>query len=48
MKSKAWEDSWLKFLDWSQMENTFKKLSVEKKGLVIRKGYWSLGKLKFV
>ena len=42
------EDSWIKFLDWSQMENTWKKIPEDKKKIILEEGYWSLGKGKFV
>ena len=47
MLTKKWEESWIKLIDWSRMENTFKLLSKKQKQIVLENGCWSQGKGKF-
>ena len=43
-KSYLIEKEWWKFLDWSFMKSTYKKLPKEFQNMLLKKAYWSLGK----
>lgn len=42
------EDSWIKFLDWSKMKYTWDKIPMEGQKVILEKGFWSRGKGNFV
>ena len=41
------DESWIKFLDWSKMKNTWQLISKDKQQIILEKGYWSKGKGNF-
>jgi hypothetical protein len=39
---------WWQYLDWSKMDKTYEGLSESMRQKILERGYWSLGKGKFV